>query len=130
MIFAIIVRRRTPRHDQAATRRARKGRKNALDLVGVAHVDRGHLYLERLRHSLDDTEQGIPGGNARISKNRHPYYTRRDLPEQLQPFPTHGVFDSHKAGGVAAWPPQTIDEARADRIGGDRKNDWHRACRL
>jgi hypothetical protein len=128
--IAIYVGRCTRRHDQTATRRARKGRKRALNLPGVAHVDRGHLYPERRRHSLDGSQLGVPGGARRIPKNRHPHHTRRDLLEQLQPFPTHAVFETHEAGGVAARLPQTIDEGVSDRIAGDRENDWYRVCRL
>jgi hypothetical protein len=62
--------------------------------------------------------------------NRHPHHTRSDLLEQLQPFPTHAVFETHETGGIAAWPTQTINEAAGDRIGDNWEHDWHRACRL
>src|SRR5262249_31352193 len=46
--------------------------------------------------------------------------------EQFDPFRTQTVFEQHKAGGVAARPRQTIDEAGADWIAGDREHDRHR----
>ena len=49
-------RQRARRHDQAAIRGAREGRDGALDLAGVAHVDRAHLHPERRRHGLDCAE--------------------------------------------------------------------------
>src|SRR3974377_448491 len=118
------------RHDQTVTRRARKGCKKALDLASVAHVSRGHLYPESRRHSLDDTEQRVAGSTGRIPKNCNSGYTWRDLLEQLQPFPSHGVFETHEPGGVTARLPQTIAEAIPNGIAGDRENDRHRACHL
>ena len=63
-------RRRARRHDQAAIRRAREGRDGALDLAGVAHVDRADLDPERRRHGLDDAELADPGGCGGIAKDR------------------------------------------------------------
>jgi hypothetical protein len=111
--IAIYVGRCTRRHDQTATRRARKGRKRALNLPGVAHVDRGHLYPERRRHSLDGSQLGVPGGARRIPKNRHPHHTRRDLLEQLQPFPTHAVFELMKPVALPPGFPKLSTKALA-----------------
>ena len=36
------------------------------------------------------------------SRNSYPVHTRRDLLEQLKPFPSHAVFETHKSGGVTA----------------------------
>src|SRR5262245_25662672 len=49
-------RRPAPLHDQSAIRGAREGRNGALDLAGVAHVDRADLHPKRRRRSLDDAE--------------------------------------------------------------------------
>ena len=86
-------RQRAPCHDQAAIRRAREGRDGALDLAGVAHVDRAHLYSERRRHGLDGAELADPLGYGGIAKDRHARHAGRDLFEQLQPFPAHAVFE-------------------------------------
>ena len=72
----------------------------------------------------------IPAGYGGIPKDRRSRHARRDLLEQLQPFPAQAVFELHKAGGVAARPRQAIDEAGADRIGDDREHDRHGAGRL
>ena len=58
------------------TRRSRLStnhrRRGALDLAGVAHVDRAHLYPERWRQGLDGAELSVPGRIAGISKDcRH-----------------------------------------------------------
>jgi len=45
-------------------------------------------------------------------------------------FPLNAVFDRREAGGVAARVRQTFDEARADRIGGQREHDRHCAGQL
>ena len=84
----------------------REGRDGALDLVGVAHVDRGYVHPERRRHGLDCGELADPGGYGWVSKDRHSRHARRDLFEQLQPFPAEAVFERRKAGGVAARPRQ------------------------
>src|SRR5262249_826145 len=117
-------------HNQTAIRGVRKRRDDALDLTGVSHVHRGHLHLERRRHSLDDAERGHPGGTARIAKDGSPRHTWPDLLEQLPILPARVVFESQEAGGVATWPRQTVDEAGANWIASDWENDWHRACHL
>ena len=128
--IAMRARQRARRHDQAAIRGAREGRDGALDLAGVAHIDRAHLHAERRRHGLDDGELADPGGCGRVPKDRRARHARRDLLEQLQPFSRQAVFELHEAGGVAARPRQAIDEAGADRIGDDREHDRHGAGRL
>src|SRR5262249_39705324 len=75
------------RHDQTAIRGARESRDGALDLTGVAHIDRDHLHPERRGYGLDDTELGGTGWYGGISKDRHARHAWRDLFEQLQPFP-------------------------------------------
>jgi hypothetical protein len=47
--------------------------------------------------------------------------------QQFWPFPAQTVFEHQKAGVVAAWPRQTIDEAGTNRIGDDREYDRHSA---
>ena len=54
----------------------------------VAHVDRTHFHPERRRHRLDYAELAGPGGLGGIADDApRPAHTRRDLFEQLQPFP-------------------------------------------
>src|SRR5262249_14333847 len=47
-----------------ADRGVRKGGNGALDLSGVAHVDRDHLHPQRRRYGLNNTEQAGPPGLA------------------------------------------------------------------
>ena len=45
-----------PGHDQAAVGHAREGRDVALDLFGIAGIERCHVHSERRRHRLDRCE--------------------------------------------------------------------------
>ena len=47
-----------------------------------------------------------------IPKDCRSRHARRDLLEQLQPFPAHAVFKLHKTGGVAARPRQDFRRSR------------------
>src|SRR5437773_1502816 len=51
---------------------------------------------------------------ARIANDHRARHTRRDLFEQFQPFAADAEFEQGKAGGVAAGPRQTHDEAAAN----------------
>src|SRR5262245_47347098 len=97
-------RQRACRHDHAAMARARKVGDIALDLAGVAYVDRVQLHAERWRHRLNDSELADPGGYGGIPKHHRPRDGWRDLLEQLQPFRAQAVFELHESGGVAARP--------------------------
>jgi hypothetical protein len=48
----------------------REGCDGALDLTGVAHVDRVDLHPERRRHGLDGGKLGGPTGCSGIAKDR------------------------------------------------------------
>jgi hypothetical protein len=98
--------------------------------MSAAIVDWDDLHPERWRHGLDDAELGGTGGRGGIPKDRRSRHARRDLLEQLQPFPGHAVFSGHKTGGVAARPRQAFDEAGGDRIADDWEHDRHGAGRL
>ena len=123
-------RQRARRHDQAAIRYARKCRDVALDLTGVAHVDRSYLDPKRRRHGLDGAELANPDGYGGVPDDCYPLYSRRDLLEQLQPFPADAEFERDEPGGVAARPRQTINETGADRIDDNREHDRYGAGRL
>ena len=86
-------RQSAPRHDQAAIRAARESCDVVLNLAGVAYVDRAHLQPERRRHRLDGAELADPLGYGGVTKDRYPRHARRNLFEQLQPFPAHAVFE-------------------------------------
>src|SRR5262249_3633401 len=97
------------RHDQAAILPARECGDGALDLAGIAQVDRSQLHPQRWRHGLDSAELPDPGGDGRIPKPRHPRYARRNLLEHLQPFPAHAIFENHEASRVTARFSQARD---------------------
>jgi len=119
-----------PRHDHAAIAGTREGRDAALDLRRVAHVDWAHLHPERRRRGLDRAPLAGPGGYCGIPKDCRSLYTGRNLLEQLQPFRAQTVIEQYKAGGVAAWPRQTIDKAGADWIADSNEHNRHSACCL
>src|SRR5262245_31049691 len=118
--------RRARRHDQAAIRSAGEACDRALDLPGIAGIDRPQLHAERLRHGLNSTElpdAGWIGGIAKYSRSHKP---RRDLFQQLQPFSAQAIFENHEPGDIAARPRERIDEAGTDRIGDAREHDGRR----
>src|SRR5262245_15049875 len=65
----------------------------------------------------------VPG----VEEKGSPVYARRDLLEQLKPFPGQAVFKLYEAGCIAAGPRQAVDEAVADRVNALSENDWHGA---
>ena len=124
--IAMSTRQRARRHDQPAIQRAREGRDGALDSPASRTLT-GLTSTPRRRHSLDNAELAGPGGYGGIPKDRRARHARRDLLEQLQPFPAHAVFEQEETGDIAARPRQAIDEAGADRIDDIREYDRHGA---
>ena len=120
---------RAHRHDQTAVRCAHGRRDGALDVAGVAQVDRVHLHPERRRHRLDGAQLADHGGDGGIAKHRRARDLRRDLLEQLQPFPADAVFEIGETGDVASRPRQTGNEAAADRVDGIDEHDRQGAGR-
>src|SRR3954454_4378998 len=64
-----------------------------------------------------------PVANGRFAKLGHALYGGRNLFEQLQPFPAHGIFEVCHARYIATWVGQAIDETRSDRLGDERKDN-------
>jgi hypothetical protein len=89
--IAMNPRQGTSRHDQAAIRGARECGDGTLHLAG-------------------------PGSYIRVPKDRRKLQQGHDLFEQLEPFRAQAVFEHREAGGVAARPHQTFNEARADWV--------------
>src|SRR5262245_11166560 len=56
-----------PRHNQTAIRGAREDCDGSLDLAGIAHIDRAHLYPKRRRQSLDRGELAGSGSEGGIA---------------------------------------------------------------
>ena len=92
---------RTSACDQAAVGTLRECCNPPLNLGGIPHVDGAQLQAKRGRKRLDCAEQAGASGDAGLPKNRYSSHLRRDLLEQLQPFPTDGIFVNGKTGGVA-----------------------------
>src|SRR5262245_62708726 len=112
---------RTAGDDEAAIRGSCKRSDAALDidlvLTRVVDIDRAHLDAERRRDSLDRAELTRPSGRDQIAENCCSFDARRNLLEQLEPFPAHAVFEIGEAGGVATAMGEHLDETAADRIG-------------
>ncbi len=121
---------RAPHDHQTAVRAARESRNRALDLTGIAHIDRGQFNTERWGHGLDRAELANSRGYGGITYDGDSRQFRHHLFEQLQPFRANAVFEIDKAGRVAARPCQAIDETGADWIRDIHEHDWHRAGRL
>src|SRR5262249_23807889 len=122
-------RQRAPCQYQTAIRAPCEGRKRALHLPGVAPADGAQPHPKRRRHGLNCAPQANPGRYGGIANDCYSRHTWRNLLEHLQPFRADAVFIRGKTGDVATRPRQTIDEARADRIGGDHEHDRHVGCR-
>src|SRR5262249_61643990 len=103
-------------------------RDGALDLAGIAHVDR--VRSERRSRSLDDRKLAGAGSERGIAQDRYSRDVWRDLLEQLQPFRAQTVFIIHEPSDVSARSRQVVDEAGADWIAGNREHNRHRASRL
>src|SRR6185437_6867320 len=121
----MIFRQRTRRHDQTAICEMRKRRYRSLDFVRIAYINSAHIYTEWGRHRLDNGELSDPPGYRWIAKHCCTGNARCDLFQQFQPFSTQTVFKGHKAGHIAAWSRETIDETAPDRISGNREYNWH-----
>ena len=85
-------------------RRAHGRRDGALDVAGVAQVDLVHLHPERRRPPPGWRPAGRSRRGCRTAKHRRARDLRRDLLEQLQPFPADAVFEIGETGDVASRP--------------------------
>src|SRR5262249_41429976 len=102
------------RYDQASVRSAREGGDGALDLAGIAHIERIDFHGERRRHGLDGGKLAGPGAYVGIPRNCRSRHAWCNLLEQFQPFAGHAELEIHKPGDVAAWPRQAVNKAAAD----------------
>src|SRR5262249_55093167 len=105
-----------PRHDQTVFRSARESVDATLDLTPLAHADPGELRAQRRSHRLNGREEAGSVGSASFPKDRNALHPGRDLLEQLEPFRADAELEQGKSSDVAAWPPQALDKAGADRI--------------
>ena len=82
-----------PRHDQPAIRPRAKARDGALNIAGVAHVDRGTSTPNEGRPSLDGGKLAGPGSYGRVSKDCCSRNVRSDLFEQFQTFRAEAILE-------------------------------------
>src|SRR5689334_2642720 len=92
----------TRRHDKTAIWLTRERRKCALDLTGLANVNRSGVHPKRRSHRLDRAPLADSRGVGRIADYRYTRDVRRYLLKKLQPFRAYGVLEHDETGGVAA----------------------------
>src|SRR5262249_28285657 len=109
--------RRTARqHNQAAIAGACECRDRALDLAGLARVDRSQFYPKRRRHRLDRAHLTELRGRSRVADHRRSRRAGRDFFEQLQPFSADAIFEHGEPGRIATGARQAFNEAGTDRV--------------
>ena len=104
--IAIKERGGAPRYDQTAVRGARENRNGALDLLGVAHVDRIDVHLECWRRGRDGSKLAGSGALRSVPKNCHPRHSWRDLMSSRSDFPLRLYSNDMKpvhAAGLRAY---------------------------
>ena len=134
--IAMSDRRRARRHDQAAIRGAREGHDGALDLAGIAHVDRAHLHSDRRRHGLDCAELPAPAGCAGSRRTATRVTGGAISLSNSSHFPLMPYSNMNEPGGVAAGPRQALDETAPtgsvtcehDRHGAGRLQQGRHGC--
>ena len=115
-------------HDDEAALLAPQRGYNRFDLGIVADRGGDRFHHQRTGSSFKRPKEifCIRGG-VRIVHGRGPPDVRRDLLDYLQPLAPRGALDIDEAREIAAWPRQSGDEPRADRIGNRREHDRDRA---
>src|SRR5262249_54857062 len=103
-------------YNQTAVRSTRQCSNGALDVTGVTHINRAYLDPERRCRRLYSGELTDRGRQGWFAKDRRPLSVRRDLFEQLRPFPTDAVFKQGEARGIATRPRQGCDISRANWV--------------
>src|SRR4029078_2883256 len=95
----------------AAAVQLREARDVALDLAGIAQVDRAQFHPERLRRRLDRAELPGPRRPEGFPQHRGTPDVVRPFLEQLQPFAADRIFEIGEARDVAARTRQVADVA-------------------
>src|SRR6516162_3419689 len=123
--IAMAVHRRAGCGDKASIRKARKFRDPALDLAGIARVDRNNVDADRSCYRLNDGELPDAGGYGRVPDNPDADGRWHRLLEQLQPFRAQAVIELHEAGHIAAGLREALDKTAADGIDGGGKHNGY-----
>src|SRR6516164_8533008 len=103
--------------DQTAIRPACERCNGLLNLVGITKANDVYVYSDGRCCGLNDGELSDPARSIGIATDCNAAQMRRDLLEQLQPFPGERILEPCKSSGIAARLCQTFDEAGAHRIG-------------
>jgi hypothetical protein len=112
---------RVPANDQTASA-ARERADRAFDLAGIAYCERAQGHAKRARDALDCSK--LRGSSTRrILQHRRSRHVRRQLLEQLQPFPACAEFGRGKTGRIAAWSRHTFHYAGTNRLGNRHEHD-------
>src|SRR5262245_15042484 len=122
--------RRSPNNDQAAIRCACECSDAALNLPGIAHVDRAQLNPKRRRDLLNDGKLTDPGAHSGISEHRCSCHAWRDLFEQFDPFSAQAVLEQRKSSDVAARLRQALDVSDSNRVDDTDEHNRHGAASL
>src|SRR5206468_11846535 len=86
------------RYDKSGVRRARNRSDFPLHFSRIAGTNEAKFHNVLRCHGLDNRELADAGDAGGIAKNRYARHIRRNLLEQLQPFPGETVFELRKAG--------------------------------
>jgi hypothetical protein len=82
----------------------------ARSISPVPRADGAHVYAKRRCRGLNYSKLADLRDGS-IPQHRHPFYARRDLFEQFQPFRADAVFERRKSGDVAAWAREAVNKS-------------------
>src|SRR5437763_14605142 len=88
----------------------REGTDSALDLAGIAQANRAQLDTDRRPHGFQSAQLSGARGYRRISKDCNALEVRRDLPQQLEPFPADAVLDNRDPDRIAHRARHALDQ--------------------
>src|SRR5262249_36712808 len=122
-------RKRASCDNHTTVRAACEGREAAIKLAAIDQIDGAHLDGNGERYGQNCAPLANAGRDGGIANDRSARRIGCDLLEHLQPFRADAVIKLSETGDVAAGPGETVDEARANRIGYEHEYDRHGACR-
>src|SRR3954469_17159650 len=111
------------RYDKSGVGRARNRSDFTLHFSRIAGTNEAKFHKVLRGHGLDDRELADAGNTRGIAKNRYPRHIRRNLLQQLQPFPGETVFELRKAGNVCTWMGHAFDQTGTNRVDDLQAND-------
>src|SRR5262249_9589708 len=119
------------RNYQSTVRLARELDDPTLDLRRVLQTYRADLrHSDSASQGLDHAELGGSGRVSLIAKNRDAPHVRRNLLQQIEPFPADIEFEVGKASGIPPWSSKVFNETPPDCVGSLNEDDRQRAGHL